>query len=253
MFIEDTNFLDQHFLIDSDIKSLFLSTCDITDEDDVVEIGPGKGTITKMIAPFAKSLTVIELDKRLAPYLDAIPNIRIIYDNVLKVEIPKCNKIVTSLPYSITEPFIYKLMDTKFDKLIMICGNKFALGVKNNDNTKLSILTNAFFKINYIKEILPSSFKPEPKVLSALITLEPKLIKELSKPELVMHDLFLYRYMKLKNALKEIFIKLNHLNQRSSRDLVNGLKINDIILDKKFDELSNEEVEYLFKIFKENM
>ena len=51
----------------------------------------------------------------------------------------------------------------------------------------------------------------------------------------------------------EGFIKLNHLNQRSSRDLVNGLKINDIILDKKFDELSNEEVEYLFKIFKENM
>lgn len=253
MFINDTDFLDQHFLVNSDIKSLFLRTCDLDSEDDVVEVGPGKGTMTKMIVPFVKSLTVIELDKRLAPYLSQIPGIKIIYGNVLKESIPKCNKIITSLPYSITEPFIYKLIDTSFDKVIMICGNKFAMGVKSEDNSKLSILTRLFFKMNYIKEITPDAFKPEPKVMSALVTLEKRNIKELSKSELIMYDLFLYRYMKLKNALKEIIIKTNKLTQRSSRDLVNSLKIDDKILDRKFDELDSKQVNYLFDILKEKL
>ena len=130
----------------------------------------------------------------------------------------------------------------------MICGNNYALNVLNKSNTKLSILTNSFFKINYIEEIKPSSFKPEPKALSALITLIPLNEKELNKNELIIRNLFLYRYMKLKNALKEILIKLDNITQNEARTIINNLNINEDILDKKFDELSNEETSYLVQI-----
>src|SRR5574344_1123521 len=135
MFKEDTDALDQHFLIDADVKNAFLKEIDVSNDDDIVEIGPGKGNRTRLMSPYAKSLTVIEIDKRLAPYLEAIPNIKIIYGSCLDEDIPKCNKIVTSLPYSITEPFIYKLTNTLFDKLIMICGKRYADSVKRNENT----------------------------------------------------------------------------------------------------------------------
>lgn|SRR5574344_128091 len=252
MFTNDTDFLDQHFLIDSEIKKCFLASCDLNDDDIVVEIGPGKGTMTKLIAPLVKKLTVVELDKRLAPYLEAIPSIDIIYDNILNIDIPDCNKIVTSLPYSITEPFIYKLTKIKFDKLIMICGNKFALSVKNNDNSKLSILTNLAFKMSYIKEILPTSFKPEPRCLSALITLEPLDINDLDRPSKIMRYLYEYRYLKVKNALKEIVIKIDKVTQRQSKETINKMNIDENILNKKFDDLNSLETATLFNILREN-
>lgn len=252
MFTNDTDFLDQHFLIDKEIIANFLQACDLKDSDVVVEIGPGKGTMTKLIAPLVKDLTVIELDKRLALYLDSIPNIKVIYDSVLNIDIPQCNKIITSLPYSITEPFIYQLTKTKFDKLIMICGNKFALGVKKNDASKLSILTNLFFKVHYLQEILPNSFKPAPKALSALITLEPLDINDLTTSEKIMRYLYNYRYLKVKNALKEIYIKLNNISQRQSKEIINKMSIDDIILNKQFDELNNAETALLFNILKEH-
>ena len=254
MFNNDTNYLDQHFLIDNKVIDDFINEVDPKIDDVIVEIGPGKGVITSKILPYVNNYTVIEKDSNLIPFLSEFNGINIINANVLDIEIPKCNKIITSLPYSIIEPFIYKLIDTKFDKLIMICGNNYALNVLNKSNNKLSLLTNMFFKMNYIEEIKPSSFNPEPRVLSSLITLEPLDESILNKNELIIRNLFLYRYMKLKNALKEILIKLNNITQNEAKDIINKYNIEDNILNKKFDDLSNFEVNYLINIInKENI
>ena len=245
MFVNDTNYLDQHFLVDNKVVSDFVNEIDPQINDIIVEIGPGKGVITKQILPYVNDYTVIEKDENLIPFLEQYPSLKIINANVLDIDIPKCNKIITSLPYSITEPFIYKLINTNFDKLIMICGNTYAINVLNNNNNKLSLLTNSFFNIKYIEEIKPISFKPEPKALSALISLEPKKEEELNKKELIIRKLFLYRYMKLKNALKEILIKVDNITQNEARNIINSYQIDDIILNKKFDELSSDETKDL--------
>ena len=252
MFINDPNYLDQHFLTDDEIIKLFVNEVDPKLKDIIVEIGPGKGIITKNILPYVKKYTVIEKDERLIPFLKEFNGLNIINDNVLKINIPSCNKLITSLPYSITEPFIYKLINTKFDKLIMICGNNYAKKVINKEDTKLSILTNLFFDINYIKEIKPSSFKPEPKALSALITLKHKDDNLLSYQDKILKELYLYRYMKIKNALKEILIKLNNITQRESKAIINKLNIDNTILDKLFDEISNEEIKHLKEMIYKN-
>ena len=248
MFLNDTNYLDQHFLIDINIINEFIKISDIKKTDIVVEIGAGKGVITKLIAPISKKLIVIEKDKRLSEFLDNIENIKVIYDSILNINIPKCNKIITSLPYSITEPFIYKLIDSKFDKLIMICGLNYANNVINNKITKLSLLTNLFFNFKFIKDIAPSSFEPQPRVYSALVTIENKKIDELTYNEKILRYLYNYKYLKIKNALREIYIKLDSITKKEAKEKINKLNINEEILNKEFDAISNIELEYIYKL-----
>lgn len=242
MFENDTNFLDQHFLIDNNVIDLFIKSCDLKENDKVLEIGAGKGILSKIISKKVKSFTIIEKDKRLEKFLS---NYSVIYNDVLKEDINGYNKIITSLPYSITEGFIYKLIDVDFDKLIMICGKTFADSIISNEDKKTSLLTNLYFNVEKIIDIEPASFEPKPRVMSSLIVLTKKDDKLLSKEDLILKLLYKYRYMKVKNAIKEILIKLDNITQRQARDIVSKYNINDNILDKLFDELSNEEVKEL--------
>ena len=187
-----------------------------------------------------KKLIVVEKDKRLSSYLKDI-NALIIYEDILNYNIPRVNKIVTSLPYSITDPFIYKLIDVDFDKLIMICGKKLYDSILKN-NTKLSILVNLYFNIEHVIDIKPESFNPAPKTMSSLITFSPKDINSLNKSEQIIRLLYKYRCMKVKNALKEILIRLDNITQNNARQIVKSYNIDDTFLNKLFDELSNEEV-----------
>ena len=231
MFKNDTDKLDQHFLIDQDIIDLFIKSCDIRKDDIVLEVGPGKGVLTKYLNELCNKLIVVEKDVRLIPYLK---DYNVIYRDILYYDIGNVNKIVTSLPYSITEGFMYKLIDVKFDKLIMMSGK--------DNNTKLSILVNSYFNYQVICDVKPDSFEPKPKVMSSLITMTRKDDSNLSKKELIIKMLFKYRYMKIKNALKEILIKLDNITQRQAKDIISNLNIENNILEKLFDELSNEEV-----------
>ena len=238
MFKNDTNLLDQHFLIDENIIKLFIDSCDIKDSDIVLEVGPGKGVLTNHLNKLASKLIVVEKDVRLIPFLK---DYNVVYRDVLYYDIPKVNKIVTSLPYSITEPFLYKLLDVEFDKLIMMCGKNFVDNLDDN-NTKLSIMTNLYFNYNRICDVKPESFEPKPKVMSSLITMTRKDENKLTKKELITKKLFQYRYMKVKNALKEIIMKIDNITQRQAREVVSSYNIKEEIQDKLFDELSNSEV-----------
>ena len=243
MFENDTNFLDQHFLVDENIIKTFIDSCEITKDDIVLEVGPGKGVLTKYLKEQAKKLLVIEKDVRLIPFLK---DYDVTYRDVLHCDIPDVNKIVTSLPYSITEPFLYKLLDVNFDKLIMMCGKNFVDNLESN-NTKLSIMCNLYFNYTKICDVKPDSFNPKPKVMSSLITMTKKDEEELSKKDKIVRLLYKYRYMKVKNALKEILIKLDGLTQRQAKDIIKNYNINEDISNKLFDELSNVEVVELYK------
>ena len=162
MFENDSNYLDQHFLTDERIINKFIDICNLNRDDIVVEIGPGKGIITRFIEPKVKELILIEKDVRLKEYLDNIPNVKVIYANVLDIDIPKCNKIITALPYSIIEPFIYKLIYTDFDELYMIMGSTYVDSVINKEINNLSLLTNVFFDAKKYFNVVPSYFYPKP-------------------------------------------------------------------------------------------
>lgn len=251
-FNNDSNYFDQHFLIDNDIINTFINSAVLNENDVVVEVGPGKGNISKLIAKKVKKLYCIELDKRLKPFLDQLinenKNVEVIYGNVLDISIPECNKLITALPYSIIEPFISKMINYNID-IYMIMGKKYVDSVLNNEITKLSLLTNCYYNIEKVIDITPDKFDPKPRVMSSIIKLKYKNINDINnKSLLIFRYMFYYKDKKTKNALIESLIDTSNkeLTQKESKNIIKNLNINEKILDKTFETLSNKELNELY-------
>ena len=260
-FINDTDYLDQHFLIDKSVINTLIDSCCLNINEDVVEIGPGKGVLSEIIARRVNKLTLIEIDRDLEPFInvlkDKYENIDVIYGNALNVYIPNCDKIVSALPYSITEPFIEKLLRCDFKESILIVGKKFADNVLNNSITKLSLLTNSFFKVEKIIDIEPSSFSPAPRVMSSMIKLTKIDRESISNnfKKFIFRELFFYRDRKLKNNLMEALISFakvhgQKLTKKESKTVIDTYGIPKETLNKMMENLSNEEYELIYNSLK---
>ena len=246
MFKNDTNYLDQHFLIDEDIIKKYIDFPKFNKNDIVLEIGPGKGTLTKIIAPKVRKMYAIELDKRLKPYLETIPNLEIIWGSVLDVTIPKVNKIITSLPYSIIEPFIYKMINIDFDEMYMLMGSNYVLNVVNQSITKLSVITNSFFTTEILLEVPPKSFDIEPRTDSYIVKMT-KVDEPQTKKYQIYRELYYLDEKKLKNSLMESLIKINNLTKRTAKEQIKALNIPTSILEENFKTLNNNDLKILDK------
>jgi len=246
-FINDTNYLDQHFLTDENIINKFINSCDLNEDDIVVEIGAGKGVLSNKIVKKVKYLYIIEKDKRLKKYLDKLNdkynNISIEYNNVLDCYIPESTKIITSLPYSIVEPFINKLIKANSKNIYMIIGNKYYTNLEKV--TKLSIISKCFYKIDYLFDIDYNAFYPMPRVKSCALKLTRINEEELDYKYKILRELYYFRDMKIKNALIKIFIKIDNLTQKEAKAKVKQLEIDDI-LDERFISISNKNLEKLY-------
>lgn len=260
-FVNDTDYFDQHFLIDKTVLNDFIDACELSIEDEIVEIGPGKGTITELLAKKGKHVTCIELDLNLEHFInvlkDKYKNIDVLYGNALNLYIPSCDKIISALPYSITEPFIEKLLRCEFKESILIVGKRFADNVCNKSLTKLSLLTNSFFNVEKIRDIEPNCFDPAPRVMSSIIKLKPINREELkySFKRFIFREMFYNRERKLKNNIMESLIEFSKLHdkrltKRESKEIIKSYNIPEVTLNKQMENLSNEEYELIFKNLK---
>ena len=260
-FINDTNYLDQHFLIDKSIINTFIDSCNLKINENVVEIGPGKGQITDTIARRVNHLTCIEIDKELEPFINVLKekhnNIDVIYANALNTFIPACDKIISALPYSITEPFIEKLIRCEFNEAILIVGKKFADNVIEHNHNKLALLTNSFFVVEKVIDIAPDAFEPSPRVMSSIIKLTKVNREELhhSFKRFIFREMFFNRDRKLKNNLMESlieFVKLHDkkLTKKESKAIIESYNLPKDMLNKKMENLSNEEYDMLYEVLK---
>ena len=256
-FKNDTNYLDQHFLIDESILEAFVDNCDLNKTDTVVEVGPGKCEISKYLAKKVSKLTCIELDKRLKPYLDDLQNnnknVEVIYGSALDTFIPKCNKIVSALPYSIVEPFVEKLLRCDFEEAILIVGKRFADNVTEKSINKLALLTNSFFRVEKVMDIAPDAFEPRPRVMSSMIKMYPIKREELqtSFKKFIFRELFFNRERKLKNSLMEALISFvglhgKQLTKNESRSIIEKYNLPETMLNKVLENLSNEDYKLLY-------
>jgi 16S rRNA (adenine1518-N6/adenine1519-N6)-dimethyltransferase len=209
----------QNFLIDSKIAEREINYCNIKKEDVVLEIGPGKGIITKPLAKRAKKVIAIEIDKGLVNNLKKIlpKNVILIHGDVLNVDfgsLPKFNKIVSNLPYNISSPITFKIFEYDFSKAVIIYQKEFAdrmvakVGSKNYSRLSVGV----HYKVNceIIETIPKTSFYPEPKVDSCIVSLSPRktnpfLISDEKFFFNLTRELFNHRRKKIKNILKNIF------------------------------------------------
>ena len=224
--------IGQNFLVDKNVAKREVDYASITKDDVVLEVGPGDGILTKLLAEKAKKVIAIELDKSLVKNLkNSIPdNVELIHNDALKVDfdsIPKFNKIVSNLPFQISSPITFKFLDHDFSLAVLIYQKEFAARMVaspgSKDYSRLSV--GVYYKgICELLETIPKTcFKPQPKVDSCMVRLIPrktppffvtdeKFFFDLTK------NLFNHRRKKIKSTLKEIY-KLNqkdvpHLDNR---------------------------------------
>ncbi|MEK7504171.1 MAG: rRNA adenine N-6-methyltransferase family protein [Patescibacteria group bacterium] len=217
----------------------------VMDKCEVLEVGAGDGRLTKEILKRASTVVAVEIDERFKPdllKLNSSGNLKVIIDNVLDLDLESFMdpgfQIVSSLPYHISEPFLHKIITWDISNAVLLVGDGLIRG-----SGKLALLIDTFFKTELLSEVSKKSFSPVPRTDSVVLKLTPKKGGESS--DLVIKELFLtaHRGGLLKNVLREKLIKLFDLTQKQSKEKVDSLGLESLILNKSFDQLNNHELE----------
>jgi|TARA_Y100000022_G_scaffold27619_1_gene21097 16S rRNA (adenine1518-N6/adenine1519-N6)-dimethyltransferase len=241
------NFLHDKNIINQIVKS---SSCD---ERFIVEVGPGPGLLTNAILEKKiKKVLAIETDKTFLPILEELKEkhpkkFEFIINDALKVDLDKLisekYSVISNLPYNISVPFIISLLikeqPVKWEKLTLTVQKEVADRMMAKINTKqygrLSVLTQWRCKIKKICEIKPSCFIPPPKVISTVISIEPKnniLTPSVENFQKIVSYAFGFRRKTLKKSLSKLEIDINKLADFCEIDLslrAQNLSVDDYI------------------------
>lgn len=235
---------DQHFLENEEIIKKTIESSKIKKEDIVLEIGPGKGILTKELAKKAKKVIAIEIDEELKQYLNELPkNVEVIYSNALE-EINKIefDKLIANIPYTISEPLLRKLVKLDFELAVLLISKRFYNLITNLEERKLHALTNLFFDVEKICEVSKEDFSPQPNVESVLIKLTKKKIENK-----LLAEIFLQDDKKLKNALIYAFVRAENLTKKQAKEKIERLGIPERLLERNVDYLSNNQFKILLE------
>jgi len=197
-----------NFLRDPVIAKRIVSSVDCEDKD-VLEIGPGMGSLTKFIENY-RTLTLIEMEDEFEPFLRLnFPGARIIIADALNVKWPHFQVFISNMPYSISTPLLEKLWGNDFDVGVITIQKEVADRILASPHTKdfsrLSIMMQLKFSMRKIFDIPPWKFYPEPSVYSTVIRLEKneKYIPE--QFDSFLKILFSQRRKKIRNIINQEF------------------------------------------------
>lgn len=243
----------QKFLIDTNIIEKIITAINSNESDLIIEIGPGRGALTKRLKEKLSNIIAYEVDTDLKEYLSNLEDdkTKIIYQDFLTSNINvdisniQYNKlyIVGNLPYYITTPIIEHIMDSdiSFDKLIIMVqrevADRFLAKSHSKEYGYITVVLNYYFDISKVTDVSKYAFKPVPKVESTVLRLIPKSNKEeldFDKYKNFLKTCFKQKRKTLKNNLsgynwnniKEILDKHN-LNENVRAEEISG----DILIE----------------------
>ena len=195
--IKPSKSLGQNFLNDISVVQEIVYSAKLTEEDIVVEVGPGLGVMTDLLAEQAGLVIAVEIDKNLIPPLQAVcsmhDNIELINDDILKVNIReiveekmrfsegrlKNVKVVANLPYYITTPIIFSFLEEKMPALRSMTfmvqkevAKRMIAKPGGKDYGALTVTVGYFSEAEIEFIVPPHCFIPQPAVDSAVITLK---------------------------------------------------------------------------------
>ena len=217
--------LGQNFLIDKSVIERICNSGSITENNNILEIGPGTGNLTEFILQRKpKKFHVIEKDERLIKNLKERFDKKLtiinhdILDYDLKLLSDKDLVIFGNLPYNISSQILvnfinYSYSEFSYKKLVLMFQKEVADRILAKDNSKnygrLSIFSSWKLNIKKIMDINPSSFYPKPKVMSSLLIFEPKInfikFKNSKNLEHITNVFFNQRRKMIKKPLNILF------------------------------------------------
>lgn len=183
--------LGQNFLTDKNIIDRIIESSNITEEDLVIEIGPGIGVLTAEAAQCAGRVVAVEIDRNLIPILEETlgdhSNVTVINQDVLKTDLTQVVeryrgsggvKIIGNLPYYITTPIIMKILEDRVpaDSITIMMQKEVADRIKAAPGSKtygaLSVAVQYYCRIEQVAAVPKEVFVPQPKVDSSVLRLD---------------------------------------------------------------------------------
>jgi 16S rRNA (adenine1518-N6/adenine1519-N6)-dimethyltransferase len=245
--------LGQHFLKDENISRKIVEALKQNSFDQLLEIGPGGGALTKYLLSIDSiNFKAVEVDDDKVEFLlKTYPSLqnKIIHLDFLDMEKPFSGRftVIGNFPYNISTQILFKILEWK-DNVECVIGmfqkevaQRIAAKEGNKTYGVTSVLVQAFFKVEYLFEVSEKSFLPPPKVKSAVIRLMPVEQKLPMRNEKDFYTLvkaaFNQRRKTLRNAVKSLF---------------DAATLEDILFNKRAEELSIEQFAALTFKMKEN-
>ena len=243
----------QNFLINEDIAKDIVEALNISDGDNIIEIGPGRGVLSRFILKKIKNkdkninVRFIELDKNMCSILiKNFVNIedKIINDDVIKIDFRnifndnKKIKIIGNFPYNISGKLINKFIDNNdiIDEVVGMFQKEVVERLIAKPNNKQygipSIFTQCYFDVEKLFDVEPYNFNPQPNVMSSVCKLKRNNVKSLDCDEILFKDIvkrsFACRRKMIKNNLKyNDYYK--HINEEYLSLRAENLSIQDYI------------------------
>ena len=169
----------QHFLVEPQVCERIVNSLSLEDDDSVIEVGPGLGSLTHFLSLSKNEITVVDIDKRMTDFLRVIykeSNVEIIENDIRKTDVSKYSKIIGNLPYNITtETIQYFLLNASSAKrmVFMIQSETFAHfnDIEGKEYGPTSVLIHLLGSVEKLFTVKAGSFYPAPKCNSTVFAI----------------------------------------------------------------------------------
>jgi 16S rRNA (adenine1518-N6/adenine1519-N6)-dimethyltransferase len=236
--ISPTKSKGQNFLLDERVADREVEHLNIMPWDSVLEVGPGLGILTERVLRSAKRTVCIELDAGVSSYIKTRfgEEVELIQGDALEVELPTFDRFISNVPYSISSPLIFRILDRDFRRAVIMVQKEFAdrMAAKagSDDYSRLSVNTYYRAHCELLDHVPRSKFWPQPEVDSTVVSMEPrpppfKVVNERFFLHLV-NLLFQHRRKKIGTILK--------MTGQASKDTIPSLPY----IERRVEELSPE-------------
>ncbi len=208
---------DQHFLIDRTVVERIAALAD-PGEETVLEVGPGRGVLTRALLSRGARVIAVEIDGELANDLNSLfseeiaaGQLVLVHGDAIRCQIPPFSMVVSNLPYSASSPIMFRLLATGFSSAVLMFQSEFAHRMVAPTGTpgcgRLSVMVQTYCTVERCFHVSPSAFSPKPQVRSTVVRLIPREpifpIKDRGVYADVVRALFVHRRKTVRNCLRQ--------------------------------------------------
>ncbi len=169
----------QNYLIDRRVAEREVEYLGISENDRVLEVGPGFGILTTALLERTSQVTAVEIEEGAVRYLrDTFPQMDVIQADFLETDPPQFDLFISNVPYSISSPLLFHLLDMRFKRAVIMVQREFAerMAAPAGDDEYSRLSVNVFYRAEckLLENVPRSRFWPEPEVDSTVVLLTPR-------------------------------------------------------------------------------